>query len=106
MKIGADYHGLGKCEFTVWAPLLKEVSVQIVSPQKRIIPMEKDDEGYWKVTASDIELGTLYFYKLEGNIERPDPASKFQPQGVHGPSQIIDSGAFAWNDTDWAVTSQ
>ncbi len=105
VKIGADYHGLGKCEFTVWAPLLKEVSVQIVSPQKRIIPMAKDDEGYWKVTASDIELGTLYFYKLEGNIERPDPASKFQPQGVHGPSQIIDSGAFAWNDTDWAGVS-
>ncbi len=105
MKIGANYYGFGNCEFTVWAPLLKEVAVQIVSPQQRLIPMAKDDEGYWKVATSGIALGTLYFYKLEGNIERPDPASKYQPQGVHGPSQIIDPHTFTWNDTDWAGVS-
>lgn len=102
MKIGADYHGLGNCEFTVWAPLLKEVAVQIVAPQEQLLPMEKDEEGYWKVTASGIEPGTLYFYKLEGTNDRPDPASKFQPQGVHGPSQVIDLSTFFWTDTDWA----
>jgi len=102
VKIGANYHELGSCEFTVWAPLLKEVAVQIVAPQERLLSMEKDEEGYWKATASGIEPGTLYFYKLEGTNDRPDPASKFQPQGVHGPSQVIDPSTFSWDDTDWS----
>ncbi|MBV8885776.1 MAG: malto-oligosyltrehalose trehalohydrolase [Chroococcidiopsidaceae cyanobacterium CP_BM_RX_35] len=101
MKIGAESDGSGNCEFSVWAPLLKEVAVQIVSPHKRLIPMTKDEAGYWKVTTADVETGTLYFYKLENTIERPDPASKFQPQGVHGPSQVINPSLFAWTDTNW-----
>ncbi|MBV9385797.1 MAG: malto-oligosyltrehalose trehalohydrolase [Chroococcidiopsidaceae cyanobacterium CP_BM_ER_R8_30] len=100
MKIGAVYNGSGNCEFSVWAPLLKEVALQIVSPQQRLIPMTKDEAGYWRVTA-DVEPGTLYFYKLDKNIDRPDPASKFQPQGVHGPSQVIDPSLFTWTDTNW-----
>ena len=102
MRIGACYLGNGNCEFTVWSPTLKEVAVQIVAPEKRLIPMQQDEEGYWKVKASGIEPGTLYFYKLEGNKDRPDPASKFQPQGVHGPSQVIDTNTFAWDDTNWS----
>lgn len=101
MKIGAEYKGSGNCEFSVWAPLLREVAVQIVSPHQRLIPMKKDEEGYWKATTTDTEPGTLYFYKLDNNIERPDPASKFQPQGVHGPSQIIDPNLFSWTDSNW-----
>ena len=102
MKIGADYQGSGRCEFTVWAPFLKEVAVQIVAPEKRLLPMQKNEEGYWKLTATDVKPGTLYFYQLEGTTDRPDPASKFQPQGVHGPSQAIDSNAFTWNDHQWS----
>ena len=101
MKIGADYRGSGQCEFTVWAPFLEEVAVQIVSPEKRLLPMQKE-EGYWKLTATDVEPGTLYFYKLEGTTDRPDPASKFQPQGVHGPSHVVDPGAFTWHDAEWS----
>ncbi|MBV8885857.1 MAG: malto-oligosyltrehalose trehalohydrolase [Chroococcidiopsidaceae cyanobacterium CP_BM_RX_35] len=102
MKIGADYHSSGDCEFTVWAPLLQEVAVQIVAPKQRLLPMHKDASGYWKAVASDVEPGTLYFYKLEGANDRPDPASKFQSQGVHGPSQVVDPNAFSWADSDWA----
>lgn len=100
--IGSDYLGNGSCQFTVWAPTLKEVAVQIVSPEKRLIPMQQNEEGHWKVTTPGIEPGTLYFYKLEGTNDRPDPASKFQPQGVHGPSQVVDHSTFAWNDADWS----
>lgn len=105
MKIGADYHGSGDCEFTVWAPSLQEVAVQIVAPKQHLLPMHKDASGYWKAIASDIEPGTLYFYKLEGTTDRPDPASKFQPQGVHGPSQVVDLSTVSWTDTDWAGIS-
>ncbi|MBD2744432.1 malto-oligosyltrehalose trehalohydrolase [Coleofasciculus sp. FACHB-1120] len=102
MRIGACYLGNGNCEFTVWAPTLHTVAVQIVSPEERLLTMQQDEEGYWKVKASGIEPGTLYYYKLDGAIDRPDPASRYQPKGVHAPSQVIDSSTFVWNDTDWS----
>lgn len=100
MKIGANYLGDGRCQFTVWAPNLDSVAVQIVSPQERLLPMQQEG-GYWQVTAADIQPGTLYFYQLNGNEARPDPASNFQPQDVHGPTQVIDR-SFAWNDSNWS----
>jgi len=102
VKVGSNYLGNNQCQFTVWAPTLKEVAVQIVSPEKRLLPMQQNEQGYWEVTASGIEPGTLYFYQLEGNLERPDPASKYQPQGVHGPSQVVDLSNFAWTDAEWS----
>ena len=101
MKIGANYLGNNQCEFTVWAPTINQVAVQIVSPKKRLIPMQPSAEGYWQTTATDIEPGTLYTYQLEGKTYRPDPASKYQPQGVHAPSQVIDENISTWTDTNW-----
>jgi maltooligosyltrehalose trehalohydrolase len=101
MKIGANYQGNNQCEFTVWAPTLKQVAVQITSPDKRLLPMQQSAAGYWQTTATDIPPGTLYTYQLEGKTDWPDPASKYQPQGVHCPSQVIDENAFTWTDTDW-----
>ncbi len=101
MKIGANYLGNNQCEFTVWAPTLNQVAVQIASPDKRLLPMQKTADGYWQTTATDIPPGTLYTYQLEAKGDRPDPASKYQPQGVHAPSQVIDESAFTWTDTDW-----
>ncbi len=101
MKIGANYLGNNQCEFTVWGPTLKQVAVQLVSPDKHLIPMQKSADGYWQTTATDIPPGTLYTYQLEAKSDWPDPASKYQPQGVHSPSQVIDENAFTWTDTDW-----
>ena len=63
--------------------------------------MQQSAAGYWQTTATDIPPGTLYTYQLEGKTDWPDPASKYQPQGVHCPSQVIDENAFTWTDTDW-----
>jgi maltooligosyltrehalose trehalohydrolase len=101
VKIGANYLGNNQCEFTVWGPTLKQVAVQLVSPDKHLIPMQKSADGYWQTTATDIPPGTLYTYQLEAKNDWPDPASKYQPQGVHSPSQVIDENAFTWTDTDW-----
>lgn len=101
LRIGADYRGNGKCEFTVWAPLLKNMEVKLVSPIERIIPMERGSDGCWKTLAEEVFPGTRYFYKLDNRVDRPDPASRFQPDGVHGPSQIIDPNEFQWNDNHW-----
>lgn len=93
--------GDGSCDFTVWAPNADTVAVKLLDSQERIIPMQQQAEGYWQVTVSDIAPETLYFYQLDGEKNRPDPASNFQPQGVHGPSQIIDH-RFNWTDQDWS----
>ncbi|MEQ9552291.1 MAG: malto-oligosyltrehalose trehalohydrolase [Coleofasciculus sp. G3-WIS-01] len=99
MKIGSNYLGNGQCEFRVWAPLRENVAVHIVSPQDQVIPLQKDEWGYWQETVK-ADPGTLYVYQLDGSLERPDPASHYQPQGVHGSSQVVDH-QFNWTDDSW-----
>ena len=101
MRIGALYLGRQKCEFTVWAPAANLVELKIVTPPERILPMEKDDKGYWKTIVDGVSPGTAYLYRLDGEKERPDPASGFQPDGVHAPSRVIDHDAFPWEDACW-----
>jgi maltooligosyltrehalose trehalohydrolase len=101
MRIGAHYEGDGDCTFVVWAPQRREVSLKIVYPDEIAIPMEKDHKGYWKTTRHAIPPGAMYVYRLDGALERPDPSSHHQPVGVHGPSQVIDHGAFQWEDGSW-----
>src|SRR3989337_3900925 len=91
----------GKYEFNLWAPFLSKVALKIVSPQEKIIPMEKDSKGYWKITVGDTSDKTRYLYQLNDGKERPDTASHFQPEGVHGPSQVIDHDSFRWEDREW-----
>jgi maltooligosyltrehalose trehalohydrolase len=102
MKVGSNYLGNGCCEFTVWAPAHEEVALQIVSPAHRLLPMQKDELGYFKILAEDIEPGTLYFYKLSGKEDRPDPASHSQPKDVHGPSEVVDHSKMTWTDAGWS----
>jgi maltooligosyltrehalose trehalohydrolase len=102
VRVGAHYLGEGKCEFTVWCPFLKGVALEVVHPCQPLIPMDVDAKGYWRVTASGLAPGTLYFYLLNGALQRPDPASFSQPQGVHGPSEIVDHGSFLWEEGTWS----
>lgn len=102
MKIGAYYLDYPNCTFTVWAPYSKEVFLNLIAPQKRVIPLEKTDDGHWTTTVKDLEPETLYYYQLDGGNERPDPASQYQPQGVHGPSQVINQQSFTWSDNSWS----
>jgi maltooligosyltrehalose trehalohydrolase len=101
MKIGALYHGEGKCTFVVWAPLTNEITIKILSPRERSIHMSQKESGYWFAEVDNIDPDTRYVYSIGKTMERPDPASFFQPEGVHGPSQIIDHTAFQWDDSDW-----
>ncbi len=101
MHIGSQYQGDRTSNFTLWAPLNREVAVHIVSPEEKIIPLEQNDRGYWHGTVTNIDPGSLYFYQLDGQTDRADPASHSQPEGVHGPSEVIDHNAFTWNDAQW-----
>jgi maltooligosyltrehalose trehalohydrolase len=101
MPVGALYHGSNRCEFRVWAPALQQVGLRILTPDVRDLSLDQDDLGYWRTTTEDVPPGSRYRFLLEGAMERPDPASQFQPEGVHGPSEVLDHGAFRWTDAGW-----
>lgn len=101
MKIGAHLIDSKRYEFVVWAPFLKRVELKIVSPREKTIPMAKDARGYWRTILANIPSDTKYFYRIGDERDKPDPASQFQPEGVHGPSQIVDHESFQWEDADW-----
>lgn len=100
MKIGAFYKNNGTTSFTVWAPRLSCVSLKVVYPKELLLPMKADDFGYWSIDNVPVTPGAKYYYQLDNNIDRPDPASRFQSQGVHGPSEVI-SPFYAWQDLEW-----
>ena len=99
--IGAHYQGEGRCIFRVWAPHLRSVNLRIQEPRERTLSMVKDDMGYWQGLVEGVPPGSRYMYVLDGMTHRPDPASHFQPQGVYGPSEVVDHSAFQWTDSGW-----
>jgi maltooligosyltrehalose trehalohydrolase len=98
--LGAIDLGNGRCRFRVWAPQAERVEVEIRGERARSISLEPDGGGYFAVEAEGVGPGDLYLIRLDGKEGRPDPASRFQPESVHGPSLVVDRG-FAWTDADW-----
>jgi maltooligosyltrehalose trehalohydrolase len=89
----------GATEFRLWAPDAAAVSVAREGHDDA--PMAKASEGYFFIVLDDAQTGDLYGYRIDGRGPFPDPASRFQPQGVHGPSQVINPSAFQWTDQAW-----
>jgi maltooligosyltrehalose trehalohydrolase len=101
LSLGASYAGNGVCHFCVWAPLAQRVDVHLLTSTVRLVALEPGEHGYCAATVNDVLPGSLYRYRLDGDKERPDPASHSQPQGLHGPSEVVDP-AFAWHDQSWS----
>jgi maltooligosyltrehalose trehalohydrolase len=99
-KLGATYLGNGRCLFRVWAPERKSMELHLVSPADRLVPLQQDARGYWEATVENLQPGARYLYRIDSGNERPDPASRFQPEGVHQSSQVVDS-QFQWSDQHW-----
>lgn len=99
--VGAEYLGNNRCNFTVWAPLTQNMLLHLVYPKEQKIPMQQDKWGNYSVMLEDIPPGTRYFFMPEGKQDLPDPASAYQPEGVHGPSEVVDQNAYHWQDGSW-----
>ncbi len=100
--LGATVIGTEVVSFRVWSPLNEEVSVEILSQgASRFVQLGREARGYFKGTAESVRAGDLYFYVLDRQERFPDPASRFQPQGVNGPSQVINPEEFLWDDHAW-----
>jgi maltooligosyltrehalose trehalohydrolase len=98
--IGALYHGHGRCTFTVWAPRRQSMALCLEGSPNRRIPMAPVGAGYFTVDVEDVQPGQRYEFEIDGDLRRPDPASRWQPAGVHGPSAVVDP-SFAWSDGGW-----
>ncbi len=99
MMLGANVEGDG-VRFTVWAPKVKQVEVVIDEPAQTMA-LESLSDGMHEGFVRGVGAGARYGYRLDGAGPFPDPVSRFQPDGVHGPSEVIDPSTFAWTDDAW-----
>jgi maltooligosyltrehalose trehalohydrolase len=76
-------------------------SLELVIEGGDSLPVPRGEDGYGELTLPGAGVGTRYRYRVEGNGPFPDPASRYQPEGVHGASEVIDPRTFAWTDQDW-----
>ncbi|GAA0583000.1 malto-oligosyltrehalose trehalohydrolase [Caenispirillum bisanense] len=101
MPFGAELTPDG-CRFRLWAPDVPTVTLCIEGPGPgREFPLTPDDQGWVDVVADGVVAGTRYRWRLPDGLMVPDPASRFQPDDVHGASEVIDPLAFRWTDGDW-----
>src|SRR3569833_4046239 len=96
LPVGAEAQSGGGVHFRVWAPRRK--SVELVLEPSRAILLEAEAAGYFSAFVADARAGTRYRYRLDGDSYLlPAPVSRFQPEGVHGPSEVIDPSTYRWH---------
>jgi len=99
--LGARLVSESEVEFCVWSPTADCVHIYLEGREnEEPFALQKQDGGYHLGTMDRVGVGTCYYCSFDGGPKRPDPASRFQPDGVHGPSQVV-SREFAWTDSNW-----
>jgi maltooligosyltrehalose trehalohydrolase len=92
----------GGVRFRVWAPAARELTLVIHDGRAAgSYPVPTDSEGVFDRIVDGAAAGDRYNYRINGGEPRPDPASRFQPDGVHGSSQVVDASGFRWTDERW-----
>ncbi|HEY3060294.1 MAG TPA: alpha-amylase family glycosyl hydrolase, partial [Chloroflexota bacterium] len=84
--------------FRVWAPAASTIQADLVD---RTTPLMPVGNGLWEGFAAGVGAGARYRYRLNGEASLPDPYSRCQPEGPHGPSEVVDPNAFDWHDAAW-----
>ena len=101
MPFGAELDATGAVRFRLWAPAAQQVELVVLDEPSRSFAMQSQPGGWFGLTTDAARPGSLYRFRLEGGQEVADPAARFNPQGVHGPSEVIDPQAYAWHDAEW-----
>jgi maltooligosyltrehalose trehalohydrolase len=97
MPYGAEITPDG-VRFALWAPTAGDVSLVLNGVE---LPLSADKDGWYRVVSADARPGSRYGYRIDGNLTVPDPASRFQPDDVHGLSLVVDPQTYEWSDTSW-----
>src|SRR5262245_22666006 len=102
LPIGAQPDADGT-RFHVWAANARRVAVVLYEGERAVATYDltPESDGYFSGHVAGVGPGARYMYRLDGGDPRPDPAARAQPAGVHGPSLVVDSAAFAWTDSGW-----
>ncbi|MCO6440305.1 MAG: malto-oligosyltrehalose trehalohydrolase [Nitrococcus mobilis] len=102
MPFGAEPQADGRVRFRLWAPALARLTLALEDPgQERLLEMEPRADGWFELTSAAAHVGSRYRFVLPDGQRVPDPAARFNPEDVHGPSEVIDPTAFCWEDSDW-----
>ncbi len=100
---GATPLGDGAVHFSVWAPKPRTIELRLRrGTRTESLPLEPRERGVHEISVNDVPPGAVYFYRLDGERDRPDPVSRWRPEGVHGPTRVVDPTAFRWADAGWA----
>ncbi len=99
LPFGAEVRS-GGVRFRLWAPRASAVSLRLEGERPADIPMVEEPDGWFTLTTASAGPGSRYRYVVDG-AAYPDPASRHQPDGVHGPSEVVDPQAYDWADLDW-----
>jgi len=100
MPFGAELRADGTVRFSLWAPAQKEVLLRLAGKDRDLL-LERGKSGWHWLVTDAATAGSLYQFVLSDGLAVPDPASRFQPQDVHGPSEVIDPCQYRWHDADW-----
>jgi maltooligosyltrehalose trehalohydrolase len=102
MPFGAECRDDGSVRFRLWAPAARQVELCLEGANNlaRFL-LDRRDHGWFELVTDVAKPGTQYRFRIDDAKEVPDPASRFQPQDVHGPSEVIDPAAFDWQDDAW-----
>jgi maltooligosyltrehalose trehalohydrolase len=98
--VGAEPVAGGGVHFRVWAPDHAKLEL-VLEDGGESIPMDAEAGGYYAAYSATAAPGTLYRFRLTDGKLAPDPASRYQPQGPHGPSAVVDPDAYPWTDREW-----
>jgi maltooligosyltrehalose trehalohydrolase len=103
LSAGVELIGSRSAEVRVWAPRCRRVEFVIDRGESH--ELTRAGDGTYEGVVSGVEAGMRYWFRLDGDRLRPDPVSRFQPEGPHGPSEIIDPTTFTWTDGGWRGVS-
>jgi malto-oligosyltrehalose trehalohydrolase len=102
MPFGAECRSDGSVRFRLWAPAARRVELSIAGAKHATkFPLEQRGEGWFELVTDTAKPGSQYRFRIDDAQDVPDPASRFQPNDVHGPSEVIDPEAFDWQDGEW-----
>lgn len=101
MPFGAELRQDGTTRFRLWAPSHAEIGLVLDGRTDSPLPMTAQEDGWFETVTDRAPAGTRYQYRLPDGLCVPDPASRFQPEDVNGPSQVVDPNAYEWRNTAW-----
>ncbi|GAB3891780.1 hypothetical protein GCM10028825_30640 [Spirosoma agri] len=98
--LGVTFSTRNNTNVVLWAPSIEHAAIKIYG-KPAVLPLNREELGYWRLSTDQIQPGDLYQFVINGQDERSDPISLSQPQGVHGPSEAVDTTLFQWEDQHW-----